>query len=52
MYSFYDDQFPDHSNVSSLSEYVTYLEVSGRMHKAVKAFYPEYMFFGGKVELS
>ena len=35
-----------------MSEYVTYLELSAPMHKAVKAFYPEYMLFVNKVKLS
>ena len=38
--------------VSSLSEYVTYLELASGMHKAMKTFYPEYMLCFNKVELS
>ena len=34
-----------------MSVYVAYLELAAPMHNAVKAFYPEYMFFLNKVEL-
>ena len=38
--------------VSSLSVFVTYLELAAPMHKAVKAFYPEYMLCFNKIKVS
>ena len=35
-----------------MNVFVTYLELAVPMHKAVKAFYPEYILFVNKVELS
>ena len=35
-----------------MSVYFTYLELAAPIHKAVKAFYPEYMLLVNKVELS
>ena len=35
-----------------MNVYVTYLELAAPMHKAVIAFYPKYMFFVNKSELS
>ena len=53
MDSFYDEQFPVHSDLSSLNTaflwVCTYLELAAPMFKA---FYPEYLLFVNKVELS